>query len=198
MMTLPKLQLIFLLLSSLFFSSCSAAESSIHAAGRAPPLCDRQAEKENAIVLWGTAWRSNQKEMQFREQKAAGAVERFFKEQSCYAKTGIVRNLSGRDPMLLSDIEAFNLVSALPEKYDKIIILRVEELGPLLVFYCSPILWEGGSEAVVRIRILDVKSASMASDVVIHRRDSGPFVLRGTERLEEDLTAALAELFVNR
>lgn len=194
-MKILHIALLFLIIVAVPLSGCAVTQSAIHSAGKIPPFCEIEAKQENAIVLWGTAWRMNQKEMQLREQKASQAISQFFGTRSCYAKTTVLRNISGHDPVSLSDIEAIEFVSALPDHYHKIILLRIEELGPLLIFYLSPILWEGGSEAVFRVRILDVNSRSLESDVTMHRRDTGAFVLRGTKHLEDDLEAALGQVF---
>jgi hypothetical protein len=49
---------------------------------------------------------------------------------------------------------------------------------------------------VVRVRILDIDRGSLVSDVNMRWRDTGAFVLRGTKRLDEDLKAALGEVFL--
>jgi len=190
--------LTYLILASFLLSGCAVTQTTIHATGVIPPLCQAHAKQESALVLWGTAWRTNQKEMQLREEKASKAISQFFGTRSCYATTIVLRTLAGRDTVTLSDIEAIELSSALPDRYDKIILLRIEELGPLLMIYLSPILWEGGSEAAVRVRILDVNSGSLDADVAMRRRNSGAFVLRGTKHLEEDLKAALTQVFLGQ
>lgn len=183
------------LLAALLLSSCAVTQSSIHAVGGIPPICSNEAKQESALILWGTVWRTNQKEKQLREEKASQAISQFFKTRSCYEKTTILRTFDGRDPVALSDIELIDIARSSPDRNDKIVLLRVEELGPLLLFYLSPILWEGGSEAVIRVRVLDVNSGALEHDVDIHRRNTGAFVLRGTTHLEEDLKAALDQLF---
>jgi hypothetical protein len=194
-MKILPVRLLVLLLVAVPLSGCAVTQSAIHSAGKAPPLCQVQTNQESALVLWGTAWRTDQKEMKLREEKASQAITQFFGSRPCYAKTTLLRKLAGHEPLTLSDIEIIDFASTLPDHYNKIILLRVEELGPLLIFYLSPILWEGGSEAVVRVRVLDVNSGSLESDVNMHRRNTGAFVLRGTKRLEEDLEAALGQVF---
>ncbi len=197
-MNIIHLHLTYLMVVSFLLSGCALTQTAIHATGETAPLCQINTIQDSALVLWGTAWRTNQKEKQLREEKASKAISQFFSSRSCYAKTSVLRTLAGRDPVTLSDIETIKLASVLPDRYNKIILLRIEELGPLLMIYLSPILWEGGSEAVVRVRILDVNSGSLDSDVDIHWRNTGAFVLRGTKHLEEDLKAALTQVFLGQ
>jgi hypothetical protein len=197
-MNVIHLRLTYLMIANFLLSGCVVTQTAIHSTGVIPPLCQAHAKQESALVLWGTAWRTNQKERQLREEKASKAISQFFGTRSCYTKTTVLRTLAGRDPVTLSDIETIKLASVLPDGYNKIILLRIEELGPLLMIYLSPILWEGGSEAVFRVRILDVNSGSLDSDVDMHWKNTGAFVLRGTKHLEEDLKAALAQVFLGQ
>jgi hypothetical protein len=57
------------------------------------------------------------------------------------------------------------------------------------------ILWEGGTDIALRIRLLDVATASLESDLAMHWTKGGAFVLRGTSALEDDLVAALSSAF---
>jgi len=150
------------------------------------------------LVLWGTAWRDNQKEPRLREEMASKAIAEFFSGRSCYAKATILRSIEGREAVTLSDVDALKFANALPEKYSRIIMLRVEELGPLLIFYLSPILWEGGTDVVLRVRELDADASALDSDLDIHWKNSGAFVLKGTKSLEQDLQSALEKVFLNQ
>ena len=193
---LPKLSRSFVaifLLAAL--SGCATTQTFIHAVGSKPPLCQAQSGQEIALVLWGTAWRDNQKEPRLREEMASKAIAEFFSGRSCYAKATILRSIAGREAVTLSDVDALKFASTLPEKYSRVIMLRVEELGPLLIFYLSPILWEGGTEVVLRVRVLDTGASALDSDLAIHWKKTGAFVLKGTKSLEQDLQSALAVIF---
>ena len=175
---------------------CATTTLTTHVVGKKPPLCQIRASSQTALVLWGTAWRENQKEVALREEMASRAISQFFKTSSCYSKVEVQRLASGHEAIGLSDTEALEYARSTGVQYDKVIIVRVEELGPLLMFYLSPILWEGGTEVVLRVRELDVNTSALEADISTHWKDGGAFVLKGTRTLELDLQAALASVFV--
>src|SRR2546430_11908752 len=47
---------------------------------------------QSALVLWGTAWRDDQKEAHACEEMASRAISRFFGSSSCYAKVAVLRS----------------------------------------------------------------------------------------------------------
>ena len=176
---------------------CAATQITTHAAGLKPPLCKEQTEQSTALVLWGAAWRENQKKPSLREEIASSAISQFFGTGVCYSKVSVLKSLAGREPVAISDTEALNFAATLPERYSKVIILRLEELGPLLVIYPSPILWVGSTEVVLRVRMLDVNSSALEADLAIHWKNGGAFVLKGTKTLQQDLQTALAAVFLS-
>jgi len=174
---------------------CAATQFTTHATGLKAPLCRTQAG-QTALVLWGTAWRDNQKEAQAREEMASRAISRFFSASSCYAKVAVLRSAAGRDAMTLSDAEALKFAATLPEGHGKVVLLRVEELGPFISLYLSPVLWEGGTEVLLRVRVLDAGSGSLETDLDARWKYGGAFYLRGARALEQDLQTALGSVFL--
>jgi hypothetical protein len=179
----------------LLTSGCSTIRISTHAAGVKPPICSDQTAHQRVLVLWGCAWRENQKEVPLREGIAARAITRFFNSSPCYESATIAESLSGRDALVLTDGEISQAARSLSGTIQKVVVLRIEELGPIIRLYLSPILWEGGTEIVLRVRILDIETALLESELAIHWTKGGPFVLRGTSALEDDLVAALTSAF---
>jgi hypothetical protein len=57
------------------------------------------------------------------------------------------------------------------------------------------ILWEGGTEVVLRIKVLNINTSALEMDIAIHWKDSGAFVLKGTKTFEQDLQAELSFVF---
>lgn len=182
---------------NIFLSGCAATGSTTHTIGKYPPLCSSQSSAPSTLILWGTAWRTNQKEVLLREEIASRAIKSFFQKSACFSNIEVLKSINGIPAIGLSDVEVLDFASSGDKRYDKVILLRVEELGPLLVFYLSPILWEGGTEAVLRVRILNVESSTLESDISTHWRKSGPFVLKGTGTLEDDLQSALGSIFTS-
>jgi hypothetical protein len=179
----------------LVFSGCSTIRVNTYAAGMKPPLCQSDIANQKILVLWGTAWRSDQKEADRREQIASVAIPRFFNSTSCYGSATVQKSIDGRDGISMSDSQILKSDIVVSGKFQKIVVLRLEELGPTLMFYLSPILWQGSTKVSLRIRVLDVATSSLDSDVAMHWEKGGAFVIRGVKSLEDSLTAALASVF---
>lgn len=126
---------------------------------------------------------------------AGHAIEAYFKKQSCVSTIQIVKMIEGRRAIEHSDIELLKWARSGPNPVDSLILLRVEELGPLIILYPSPILWEGGSEVSLRVRVLNVRTSSLETDTSIQWKDTGAFVLRGTGPLERNLETVLTSVF---
>jgi len=183
-------------ITGLIICGCAATKIVTHAIVRKPPLCQMQSAPESALVLWGPAWRENQKEIALREDIASRAINQFFTTSPCYSKVEVLKSVAGRSAIELSDAQALKFAVASNGGFDKVIILRVEELGPLVLIHPSPILWEGGTEVVLRIRVLNTKTSSVEADVTSHWKNGGAFVLKGTKTLERDMEAALTSVFI--
>ena len=80
-------------------------------------------------------------------------------------------------------------------KYDKIIFLRVEELGPLFNLNLSPILFEGATEVKLRVRVLDTNTTSLDYDIYSEWKNGGPFVIKGIKTLGDDMYENLKSIF---
>jgi hypothetical protein len=182
-------------LAILTLSGCATTQVTAHVVGNKPPLCQAQTTSETALILWGTAWRDNQKEVALREEMASRAIAQYFNTSSCFSKVEVLKLAAGREAVGLSDAEALKFAISTGGQYGKVILVRVEELGPLVIIHPSPILWEGGTEVVLRVRVLNASTSALETDITTHWKDSGAFVLKGTKTLEQDLQAALASVF---
>jgi hypothetical protein len=182
-------------LGLLFFSSCSAVRINTHAVGSKPPLCRGDIPNQKTLVLWGAAWRSDQKEKDRREQVASEVIRRFFHNASCCFSATVEKSIAGREAITMSDSEILKSDMVISGGFQKVVVLRLEELGPLLMIYLSPILWEGLTNVSLRIRILDVATSSLESDITIDWKKGGAFNIRGSKYFDESLTAALDSIF---
>lgn len=86
------------------------------------------------------------------------------------------------------------VVDARSRGADKAIVLRIEEFGPNLMIYLSPILWQTQNEVLLRTKILDTRGGSMDADTTSHWFRGGPFTLHGTRSLPQDLQGTLEKL----
>ena len=187
-------QLVFAL-AILTLGSCATTQVTSHVVGNRHPLCQAQASPQTALSLWGTAWRDNQKDIALREIMASRGIAEYFNTSSRFSKVEVLKLAAGREAVGLSDSETLKFAISTGRQYGNVILVRVEELGPLLIIHPSPILWEGGTEVVLRIRVLNVNTSALETDITIHWKNSGAFVLKGTKTLEQDIQAALASVF---
>jgi len=187
-------QLVFAL-AILTLGGCATTQVTTHVVGNRHPLCQAQASAQAALILWGTAWRDNQKDIALREKMASRGITQYFISSPCFSKVEVLKLAAGREAVELSDAEALKFAISTGGQYGKVILVRVEELGPLVIIHPSPILWEGGTEVVLRIRVLNVHTSALETDITIHWKNSGAFVLKGTKTLEQDIQAALASVF---
>jgi hypothetical protein len=178
---------------ALLLCGCATTKLDTHVSGDAPPLFQGGDLQGKLIVLWGTAWRKNQKEGERREDIAFQAISEFFNEPG--KDVVVQKTVDGKSAVTLSDFQIVQSDEVKKGEFRKIIVLRLEELGPTLSFYLSPILWQGSTDIFFRVRVLDPANISLGSDVSVHWVKGGPFVLRGTSTLKEDLKSALSTIF---
>lgn len=184
-----------LLLTFLFLiSSCSSTNVIFHKSGN--DITSNSYIKNPILVLWGTAWRKDQKEPKLREEIASKSIDKFFLESKLFSDIKLLKTYKDKPVINFSDVEALEVnKNEYNNKYQKIIFLRVEELGPTLNLYLSPILFDGSTEVKLRVRILDTNSTSLDSDIYSEWKNGGPFVLKGVKTLEQDMYDNLKSIF---
>ncbi len=178
---------------ALALAGCSEVSVRHHAAGHPLPLCGQQARAESGAVYWGVLWRLDQKEKEIREGMARSALETFFAASPCFQTAVLVRSLTGRDSVLASDEQI--LADARRRGVTKAVVLVVEELGPNVILYCSPILWATRNDIVFQVRLLDVKSGTLQARVGTRFERGGAFTFNGAETLSSDMVEALGVVF---
>jgi hypothetical protein len=184
---------LFLSAALLFLAGgCTSTTVTFHATGTGPPLCRDSSRGAKTVIYWGTAWRTDQKEIARREAIIAKGIDDFFRTTPCFSVQTISRIVDGRDVLLLGDKE---ILASVPADVERVHILRFEELGPVLVFYLSPILWTSDLDIQLRVRTLNARTGSFESDVTVRWRKGGPFNLRGTDSLPPDLAGTLGAIF---
>lgn len=172
-------------------SGCASTKVETTGATMHEPFCRAGAGKLSALVLWGSHWRANQKEPERREAAALRGIESFFADSACAAALEVRRLPGGRTAELPSDDTLLKLASAAVPGPDKVLVIIVHELGPILRIGI-PWIIEGGTEVVLELRLVDVRSASAQADVRTHWSNGGTFVVKGVGSLERDMRAALA------
>jgi len=158
----------------LCFALAGCASTTVQTTGPATrPLCRVDL---SALVVWEPKWRPDQKDVPEREAAAQRGIERFFFDSGCFADTEIRRN---DDRML--EIGA-----------DRLVAIRVRELGPVVRLLGSPALIDGGTEVVLEVKVLDARTLEILADLRTHWQHGGPGVIKGVGTLEDDMRAALA------
>ena len=137
-----------------------------------------------ALVLWVTQWRADQKDVLAREAAAGEGIGQFFERSGCFRSAAIQRlPQNARQSTQAAVAEA-------AARYEKVVLIAVRELGPTVRIGASLALVEGGTEVV-----LDVAEYSRARPAprtfTVRWRSGGPGVLRGVATLPQDLQAAL-------
>jgi hypothetical protein len=159
------------------------------------PLCQAGTGKLSALVYWGPRWRPDQKEPALREAAAQRGIEDFFAGASCIASVDI-RRLPGEGlAEVPSDAQLLGSATKATPAADRVLVIVVRELGPVLRIGL-PVLVEGGTEVVLEVRILDVRTATSMANARTHWQNGGTFVVKGVQSLEQDMSAALGAVLM--
>lgn len=147
-----------------------------------PTVCDAGAR---ALVLWAPRWRPGQKDVAQREAAAESGLRRFLATSGCFGAAELQR--------FAGDAAAH--VGTLPParrgRFDKLLAVRVLELGPVVKLLSSALLVEGGTVVELEITEFDGPSAAEARRFTVAWRHGGPGIVKGVAGLPDDLAAAL-------
>lgn len=177
-------------------AGCSSIAVSYHAVGVEPPLYKAKDSGEKIIVYWGTAWRANQKAPSRREALAARGIAEFFSSNPRWETLRISKSIAGRDALLATDTEAVSEAKAAGA--DRVLVIRIEELGPHVMVYLSPILWQTQNEVLLHVCAINCQTGRVEADVSTRWVRGGPFTLLGADSLPVDLAGALKAVFLGR
>jgi hypothetical protein len=180
------------ILAPFFVLLAGCASTSVETTGSAmqEPLCRAGAEKLSVLVYWGPQWRPDQKEPPLREAAALRGIQDFFAGSGCVTGIDIRRLPGGGLADVPSDEQLLALASAATPVPDRALVIVVRELGPKLLIGI-PVLVEGGTEVVLEVRVLDVRTSKSMANVRTHWQNGGTFVIKGVESLDRDMSAAL-------
>ena len=158
-----------------------------------PPFCRNEFHQAKIVVYWDTAWRINQKDVGLREKLLDERITMFFSKSDCFSTIKIARNIGGKSITLCSDSEVFSDARSMGA--EKAVVIRIEEAGPNLMLYLSPILWQTKNEVLLRLKVIDSISGAIESDISSHWYRGGPFMLLGTTSLHKDIDGTLEAIF---
>lgn len=165
-----------LLLMGFVLTGCASTTTQLTSSPQ-PPVCQHAA---HAMVQWTAHWRPDQKDIPAREAAASEGISQFFAQSGCFASVRVQR-ASQSSP---AQVEATGTL------YDRLIVITVRELGPILKIGSSVALVEGGTEVV-----LDIAEYKLAGSTPrmfsVHWQHGGPGVVKGVASLPQDMQAAL-------
>jgi hypothetical protein len=125
-------------------------------------------------------------------------IEDFFASTACVGRLDIRRlNVQGNADQP-SDEELVKLALTSMPSVDRVILITIRELGPKLLIGI-PVVVEGGTEAVLEIRVLDAHTSQPLANLKTHWQNGGTFVVKGVKTLPNDMQSALrASLMLER
>jgi hypothetical protein len=177
--------------SFLFAAMTGCASTSVQLTGDRPAegLCQVAGQNLIALVLWGTQWRADQKDVAQREAAAELGLSEYFAKSGCFSNTRLVRRTATSTFTLQAEREA---AQAVDSSATRVLAVTVRELGPVLQVLSSAALVEGGTEVVLQVQSFELSSIGKAAEFVVHWKNGGPGVIKGVATLPQDMQAALA------
>lgn len=146
------------------------------------PVC---AVSATALILWMPEWRADQKDVLAREAAAADGLSKFFERSGCFESVSIER-------LPLTSEEAAQVAAAdATKRNDKVVLIAVRELGPIVKIGASAALVEGGTEVVLGVSEF-MSGMTGPRTFTVQWRSGGPGVVKGVASLPQDMQAALA------
>lgn len=146
------------------------------------PICSPSA---NALVVWATQWRPDQKDVRAREEAAAIGIEEFLAQSGCFAHSELRRVADLTQPTVRSQL------ATAPASFTRFVGIEVRELGPTVKLLSSAAFVEGGTEAVFQVVAYSPDSGTEQRQYLVHWRNGGPGVIKGVAGLPVDMQAAL-------
>lgn len=163
--------------------ACASTTTSQLVPSPQSPVCQSSA---NAIVLWVPHWRPDQKDVPAREAAAAEGIAQFFAKSGCFSSTVVQRVTQPSTASIAAEV-----AGARP-RYEKLVVVTVHELGPIVKIGSSVALVEGGTEVVLELAEYRLPDPSPQRTFAVQWRDGGPGVIKGVASLPQDIQAALA------
>jgi hypothetical protein len=180
---------------SLFLSAllCSCATTQVATKGneQGRAFCQSGGERLNALVLWGPVWRLDQKDVPLREQAALEGLQEFAATSGCFETTIIQRLAGGRSAEVPNAEALAAIVRAAGPMPDRILVVTVHELGPVIQILGPIAAFGGGTEVVVDVARRNPKSGEVEAEIQTRWSNGGSFVIKSTRTLPNDMRSAL-------
>lgn len=173
-------------------SGCATTQVRINGHRDVPVFCQAPGQSLEGLLLWTPNWRLDQKDVPLREQAAAEGLERFAADSRCFAKT-TVRRWDAPAPASPSDAAVLAQIAGAGQRApDRVLIVTVRELGPVIQILGPIALFGGGTEVVLDLESRDPRSGALLARIGTHWSNGGSFVFKGVRTLPQDMQAALS------
>ena len=142
-------------------AGCASTRLETSGSRPAASLCQAQGENLSALVLWGPLWRPDQKDVPLREGAALRGLENFFASSGCFGRFEIRRLPGGGSAVVPDQRELLSVASTV----DRVVVVTVRELGPVVKLLSPAALVEGGTEVVLGITAIDARTGASLADI---------------------------------
>jgi hypothetical protein len=146
------------------------------------PVCD---SAMSALVLWAPHWRPDQKDIPKREAAAETGLKEFLQTSDCF-KSAELRRLPSMTPTVVADE-----VTSTNGLFNKVIVITLRELGPVVKLLSSLTLIDGGTEVVLQVAEHIPPAKAPSRTFTVHWQNGGPGIIKGVRSLPQDMQAAL-------
>jgi hypothetical protein len=177
----------------LLLELAGCASTKVEFTGKVPAtsICQSPGEALSALVLWGPMWRPDQKDVPQREEAARQGLQDFLSASGCFASHQLRRLPVGNASLVPGNSELLALAASASPRPDRILVVTVKELGPIVKVLSSASLVEGGTEVVLGLTVLDTNAGTSIASFQVHWQNGGAMVLKGVASLPDDMNAAL-------
>ena len=178
---------------ALLFLCSGCALTRFRASGQVPvqPVCQPADARQSALVLWGPVWRPDQKEVPQREAAAQQGIEGFFADGNCFASAQVRRLPGDRQAQPPSDDQMRALAVQGDPPPDRVVVILVRELGPVIQILGPIAAFGGGTMVELDLVSLDARNRSAPARFSIHWHNGGSLVFKGVATLPHDMTESL-------
>jgi len=177
---------------ALALAGCASTQFEIKGDAPTAAICQAPGQALSALVLWGPVWRPDQKDVPQREEAARQGLQHFLGTAGCFASYELRRLPGGGASVVPGDAELRALAAATRPPPDRVLVVTVRELGPVLKLQSAVPLVEGGTEVVLDLVALDAGRGTSIARFQARWRNGGTMVVKGVSSLPQDMSAAMS------
>lgn len=172
---------------------CASTKTKVDYIGDIPPtsICQTSSESLSALILWQTNWRFDQKDVPQRELALQQGLQHFFIQSGCFSTYELKRLRSSKNYQIPNFTELLTQASSFKPRFNRIIVVTVSELGPVVRILSSTSLVEGATEVVFDIVATNVDAGTPIANFRLRWENGGSMILKGVESLPQDVSAAM-------